>query len=749
MNNFQKLFTEVVNSIQGNGTFCIHNEMNFIPPGLEIEGLGEIGLPLENGTAKKIIAISKKAPFGKGSKTILDESIRNTWELDPHSFKLNNSDWGKFIEKLLIKVGEGLGLENSNISSSLYKLLLYEKDSFFKKHKDSEKEDGMFGTLTICLPSTFEGGELNVYFDGKQTTIDFSKTSKYKISFAAFYADCDHEIKPISSGFKLSLVYNLIIDKSFDNIKLAKNSYYVNQISELLKSNIDEFNSKPKVYLLDHQYTPANFGESTLKLRDKQIVQTLCEAAKNAGYYAKLCLLTHYKTGALESDDDYYRNYSINGSETSDGTMGEVYEEYSSLESWANDNTPSLGQLREENIEIFNPIIYDEQDPIEEEAEGYTGNAGMTIDYWYHFGAIVLYPLSKIDKILEDKPDEQVILEWLNYIFENEKFDNLYFIESLVSLLVNSNSSFCQEKLDYSSLATILAQIKNAPLFTIGNPVLINKFEQISTNAWINLFTHLPIQNRIEIISKAIERKNSNVVNKYLTILDLSLHTEHKLCVEILVPHFKTVLETYSTIFSKKDKSETNQIKSKIIEQSIVILSVLKSDELEDILFKVLNENVNRDFAHNIAAPALLNLKENKLDFSNLPDEQWQVQSQARKLVEICLTELEKNISNKPQPPSDWQRAIPKENKKGKIWDILIPFLESPTLEKIEYKRAKAYRDEMENGIRNAPVDLDTQTIKKGTPYTLLIIKNEATYKKLFEKWSKDCELKNVINRLL
>ena len=731
MNNYQKTFVETVNNIQGNGTFCIHNEMNFTHPGLEINGIGEIGLPLEVETAKKIITVSQKAPFGMGSKTIVDETIRNTWELDPRFFKLNNTDWEKFIEKTLAKVREGLGLENSNIKASLYKLLLYEKNSFFKKHKDSEKEDGMFGTLTICLPSKFEGGELSVYFDEKESTIDFSKASMYKIPFAAFYADCDHEIKPIKNGYKLSLVYNLIIDKSKDTIKLEKNSAYVNQISELLKSNIDEFNTNPKIYLLDHQYTPANFGESTLKLRDKQIAQTLFESAKNAGYYAKLCLLTHYKMGALDSDEDYYGNYRSGKEETGDGSMGEIYEEYTLLENWANDNTPSLGQLSAENIDILNPIIYDEQNPIEEEEEGYTGNAGMTMEYWYHYGAIVLFPLNKINEILKEKP-ESVLLEWLNYISENKKFENLEFTNSLVTLLANNPSSPYREKLDYSSLTTILAQIKNDSLFTLANPILINKFEQISTKSWIELLVHLPIQNRNEIISKAIERKNGNVVEKHLAILILSLPDEHKISAEFLMPNLKMLIESYSTIFDITSKTETNQIKSKIIEQSIVILSALKTDELETIFFNLITPNVNRNFVHKIAAPALLNLKENKLYVS-------------KKLIEICLKKLEKNISNKPHPPNDWQRAIPKESKKGEIWDILIPFLESPTLEKIEYKKAQGYRNEMENGIRNAHLDLDTQTIKRGTPHTLLITKNVATYKKTLKKWNEDCDLKDQL----
>jgi len=728
MNNFQKKFIAIVNNIQGNGTFCIHNEMNFTHPGLEINGIGEIGLPLEIETAKKIINVSKKAPFGMGSKTILDESVRNTWELDPHFFKLNNPDWEKSIGKILARVREGLGLENSNIKASLYKLLLYEKNSFFKKHKDSEKENGMFGTLTICLPSKFEGGELSVYFDGKESTIDFSKASMYKIPFAAFYADCDHEIKPIKSGYKLSLVYNLIIDKSNDTIKLEKNSAYVSQISKLLQSNIDEFNTHPKIYILDHQYTPANFDESTLKLRDKQITQTLFESAKNAGYYAKLCLLTHYKMGELETNDDYYGNYNKKINDTSDGSMGEIYEEYTSLENWATDNTPSLGRLSEENIDILNPIIYDEQNPIEEEEEGYTGNAGMTMEYWYHYGAVVLYPLGKIHEILKDKP-EHVILEWLNYISENKKFENLEFINSLITLLVNNQSSSYREKLNYSSLATILVQIKSDSLFTHANPILINKFEQINTDNWIELLAHLPIQNKNEIILKAIERKNVHVVDKYLAILLISLHNEHKIVVQFLVHHFKILIETYSTIFDITAKTETNQIKSKIIEQSIMILSALKADELEAAFFNVITPNVNRNFMHNIAAPALLNLKENMFNVS-------------KKLTEICLNEIEKSISNKPFPPKDWRRALPQENNTGEIWNILMPFLESPTLEKIEYKKAQGYRDEMVNGIRNAHLDLDTETIKRGTPHTLLITKNAATYKKALKKWNEDCELK-------
>lgn len=732
MDNFQNSIIAIIKNIEGNGTFSVHNEMNFTHPGLEIDGIGEIGFPVESETAKKIIAVSQKAPFGKGSKTIVDETIRNTWELDPIAFKLNNPDWENFIKKIVAEVRKELGLDDSSVKASLYKLLLYEKNSFFKKHKDSEKEHGMFGTLTVCLPSKFEGGELMVYFDGKEAVIDFSKTSQYKISYAAFYADCEHEIKPITSGFKLSLVYNLILDTSKETIKLKKNSDHVNQLTELLKSNMDEFNSKLKVFLLDHQYTPANFNENTLKLRDKYIVQTLFEAAKNAGYYAKLCLLSHYKMGELETDGEYYEEYQRETSKTTDGAMGEIYEEYSSLENWANDNTPSLGQLGEENIDIINPVIFDEQDPIEEEEEGYTGNAGMTMEYWYHYGAIVVHPLNKINEILTQNSNEEVALKWLNYISENKKLEDLEFIKPFITLLTNSVSNSYKEKPDYSLLATILVKTKSSELFAIASPLLINKFEQINATNWIELTAILNIKHVNEIITKAIERKNANVVDRYLSTLLVSINNAHKISREILTNHLKLVLNSYTTIFDCTSKAETNPIKSKIIEQSILILSELKSDEYDTLFLNAIGPNINRKFAHKIAAPALFNLKNNKFIISKI-------------VTNFCLNELEKSISNKPQPPKDWQRAIPKENKKGEIWNMLIPFLESPTLEKIEYKKAQAYRDLMENAVKQALLDLDTKTIKTGTPHTLLIIKNDASYKKLLKKWTEDCELKRQL----
>jgi len=50
------------------------------------------------------------------------------------------------------------------------------------------------GTLVLHLPSRYEGGQLVVTHGGHTKTFDFSRNSAFNLHFAAFYADCKHEV---------------------------------------------------------------------------------------------------------------------------------------------------------------------------------------------------------------------------------------------------------------------------------------------------------------------------------------------------------------------------------------------------------------------------------------------------------------------------------------------------------------------------------------------------------------------------
>ena len=92
-----------------------------------------LGLPLGKCQEKLIIASSTQAPFGRGEETIVDTSVRCTWQLSPEQFTLNNSQWTKQLYTLLDKVKGELGCDpNMKVDCELYKLLLYEPGGFFK-----------------------------------------------------------------------------------------------------------------------------------------------------------------------------------------------------------------------------------------------------------------------------------------------------------------------------------------------------------------------------------------------------------------------------------------------------------------------------------------------------------------------------------------------------------------------------------------------------------------------------------------
>jgi len=52
------------------GTFCVNGSVPAVLPGLEVEGLGPVGLPLTSIAAKELIKHCHQAPYGKGEKTL-------------------------------------------------------------------------------------------------------------------------------------------------------------------------------------------------------------------------------------------------------------------------------------------------------------------------------------------------------------------------------------------------------------------------------------------------------------------------------------------------------------------------------------------------------------------------------------------------------------------------------------------------------------------------------------------------------
>ena len=109
-----------------------------VDPGLYINDIGSISLPLTLENAKAIMKAAHQAPFGRGSETIIDKSFRNTRELNVDCFQLRNPAWTQYLQDIVTPLGIALGFTDSpaGIETVLYKLLLYEEGAMFKPHKE-------------------------------------------------------------------------------------------------------------------------------------------------------------------------------------------------------------------------------------------------------------------------------------------------------------------------------------------------------------------------------------------------------------------------------------------------------------------------------------------------------------------------------------------------------------------------------------------------------------------------------------
>lgn len=299
---FKERLRDCLGKVASAGSFATYHHAPLFPnPGLYIKEFGLFALPLRDDDAKAIAKLSTLAPFGMKDKTIVDTAVRNTWELNASEFEFQNPAWKSFFDDLVRQAIVGLGVRVT-VRAESYKLLLYEEGAFFKAHKDSGKVPGMFGTLVICLPSKHAGGEVHLSHAGQKRTLDTAATSEFDLTALSWYSDVKHEIRPITSGYRLVLTYNLV-DASGSAVKQSAAQMYEkrNELDGLFRLWKRALENRNKlVYILDHQYTKLSLRLKNLKGQDRALGQRLDTICSQNGFQLLFAQMTKN-----ESDEDY------------------------------------------------------------------------------------------------------------------------------------------------------------------------------------------------------------------------------------------------------------------------------------------------------------------------------------------------------------------------------------------------------------------------------------------------------------
>ncbi|KAK1985924.1 2OG-Fe(II) oxygenase superfamily protein [Colletotrichum cereale] len=406
--SFESDLLEALDNVRTQGSFASFHPLKCVEPDLFVHDVGPIVLPLQEPHIRQVIDKAIQAPFGKGSQTIVDTTVRNTWELVPKHFELRSPRWGADVQKICAIVAEDMSIR-SPVNAELYKLLVYEKGAMFKAHTDSEKCPGMFGTLVICLPSVHEGGDVVVKHAGQTKTF---KTSKVDQSFACWYSDVQHEVLPVTHGYRVVLTYNLTIDQAAEQpsagLLRSETRMLRHTLRRWLRTGAESLEASFVYYGLDHEYTEANIALAALKGRDLGVIQTLQELASELEFDVLLALTEKMEMGSAEHHgyNPRYDTYKPSRrqreeDESAPHEIDEVFETELNVKVLVDlSGRPIIRNIALELDSCLQVEDFFEGVSRKEEFEGFTGNSGATATHWYCVTAALIIRRDSIAQFL-------------------------------------------------------------------------------------------------------------------------------------------------------------------------------------------------------------------------------------------------------------------------------------------------------------------------------------------------------------
>ncbi|KAF8336032.1 hypothetical protein F5887DRAFT_988340 [Amanita rubescens] len=190
------------------------------------------------------------ATFGLNKEDVYDESYRKAG-------KLSSGEFCPTLDvvscKLMNIVRENLLYGHQaqrQVRAELYNLNVYGENSFFKAHVDTPRSTHMFGSLVVFFPTSYEGGSLIMRRNGEKWSFDAAKElaecEEPHIAYVAIYSDVEHEVSTVTSGYRVTVTYNLYFD---DEVSAPT-------FSAPLSPGATKFRDKLETLLLDSTFLP-------------------------------------------------------------------------------------------------------------------------------------------------------------------------------------------------------------------------------------------------------------------------------------------------------------------------------------------------------------------------------------------------------------------------------------------------------------------------------------------------------------
>ncbi len=371
-------------------TFCVEGRLPIDALTVSVKDHGLLSCPLPPAAAQALHAASAPARHGRRDKTMLDKRVRDTGELHAGMLDLRWAEGAR--EALQAEVASALGLKQ--IQARLHNLLVYGEGQFFKPHQDTEKHPGMVATLVLVWPSPHIGGELVLRHGSEQARFVSQHLQADTIRWFAFYADCRHEVLPVAEGWRVVLSFDLVLPAQDATPRAPVQPALADALHEHFFPASGPA-LRPWVFLLDHEYTERGLHWPLLKGDDRPRVAALRAAAEALGLTVHLALAeVHEQWTAAVGGGGRWRG---RGERDGRGSRGdpdpdELIERGIVLNHWvdADDRPLRRDELPVADTDTASFSETDESFLVNQEYEGYMGNYGETLDYWYRRAALVI-----------------------------------------------------------------------------------------------------------------------------------------------------------------------------------------------------------------------------------------------------------------------------------------------------------------------------------------------------------------------
>lgn len=761
----------ILRSIGRAGDFYAAGRSEMAPPNLQVDGVGLISLPFQQQQLDALLARASLAPFGRGADTVTDTSVRRTWQIDAAQVHFGGRRWQAWLDGVVAAAAAGLGV-TLPVTAQLYKLLIYDTGSFFVEHRDTEKVAGMFATLVLVLPSVYEGGALLVRHGGREARLELRGDDPSDAAYAAFYADCVHEVQPVTSGTRLSLIYNL---SWADGGAAGAPPPHLEQQAALTQLLARRAAAPPDaagdaarklVYPLAHAYSAAELGFSTLKLADAVAGRLLLAAAGAAGYDVYLAQLEIHESGSAEefeprrarrwSRASRWHDNDDGDDDSGAGDAGfevlEIFERDAHLSGWraADGGAPAFGRLPLEDAELCPLDGLDQAEPDEQHFRGTTGNEGASFERTYRRAALVLWPSgARLAVLMQGGP--AAALPYLEQLLRargggaGPGGDDAE-ARQLAALLVRDFP------VNMAPPPPIVARLLDC-LVDCGDAALIEQFllavpatgvyGGAENAALARAAQCLAPRRAADLIERVIAANAAFSIDAVAALLSLCSRWRG-VAPALLLPAAGALLDGLTGRHATSADAERWRWRRRVavgadgVRDTLQALHRIGAEELAGAALAHMLSSLDLD---RVLLPAALALADaDGADGGEGGEGGEGADGAFAPLGALRLAVLQRvrqRIALDLAPPPDWRRASALECDCADC-AALARFLADPAAPDWRFAAAQSRRLHVEAAIRAAVCDLDLETVRKGNPHTLVCTKNQASYQRRVQQRVQD-----------